>query len=93
MILIRCPHCGERDQTEFSYIGDGTLTRPPDDPAVPLERWYDYVYLRDNPRGAHSELWQHGQGCRAFVLVRRDTVTHAIEWTGLPHPSAGGGKP
>ena len=85
MILIHCPHCGPRDHTEFSYMGDGTLKRPDDkDPSVPLERWFDYVYLRDNPRGPHTELWQHGSGCRAFVVVRRDTLTHAIEWTALP---------
>ena len=89
MILIRCPHCGPRDHTEFTYMGDGTMVRPPDnDPMVPLERWFDYVYIRDNPRGPHIELWHHGQGCRAYVLVRRDTLTHAIDWTGLPGEAA-----
>ena len=30
MIRITCPHCGPRDQSEFSYAGDATRTRPAD---------------------------------------------------------------
>ena len=36
---------------------------------------FDYVYLRDNPAGAHRELWYHGAGCRAWLVVTRDTRT------------------
>ena len=82
MLIIHCPHCGPRDHTEFSYGGDATLRRPADN--ATLETWNDFVYLRDNPRGAHEELWQHVQGCRAWVVVRRDTLTHAITDTRLP---------
>ena len=28
MIRIDCPHCGIRDETEFSYRGDATDRRP-----------------------------------------------------------------
>lgn len=73
---IPCPWCGERDASEFSYGGDATLRRPDD--AAPLEAWVDYVYFRDNPRGLHREYWQHVQGCRAWVEVERDTLTHAV---------------
>ncbi len=38
----------------------------------------DYVYLRDNPAGAHRELWYHGAGCRSWLVVARDTRTHQI---------------
>jgi len=34
--------------------------------------------LRDNPAGAHRELWQHVGGCRAWLVVTRNSVTHAI---------------
>ena len=27
MLLIRCPWCGERAQTEFTYVGDRIKTR------------------------------------------------------------------
>ena len=39
---------------------------------------HDYVYLRDNPAGPHRELWYHAGGCRAWLIVGRDTRTHAI---------------
>jgi heterotetrameric sarcosine oxidase delta subunit len=86
MLIINCPHCGPRDHTEFSYGGDATVKRPPDGASV--ETWFDYVYLRDNPRGPHQELWQHVQGCRAWVVVKRDTLTHAISETRLPSEKA-----
>ncbi len=41
-------------------------------------QWHDYVYLRDNPAGPHRELWQHVSGCRAWLVVTRDTRTHEI---------------
>ncbi len=78
MLLICCPSCGERAQTEFSYGGDGRRKRPVDPPAETDTAWVDYVYLRDNPRGAHQELWQHVAGCRQWFLVTRDTLTHRI---------------
>jgi len=28
MLYIKCPHCGLRPQTEFSYGGDATVKRP-----------------------------------------------------------------
>ena len=76
MLLIPCPHCGPRSHVEFTYAGDATLRRPADD--APLAAWVDYVYLRDNPRGPHSEYWHHVYGCRAYVTDERDTATHAI---------------
>ena len=36
----------------------------------------DYVYLRDNPRGRYDEYWHHTSGCRRWLVVERDTVTH-----------------
>jgi methylglutamate dehydrogenase subunit B len=76
VLLISCPHCGARDQTEFAYGGDATVVRPAAD--APLEAWFAYVYLRDNPAGPHAEYWQHVAGCRRWIRIRRDTVTHEI---------------
>ena len=75
---IACPHCGARDVREFSYLGDATVERP--DPGAPdaLARFVDYVYLRDKPAGPHRELWYHASGCQAWLVVTRDTRTHAI---------------
>jgi methylglutamate dehydrogenase subunit B len=76
MLLIRCPHCGPRDQVEFAYGGDARVVRPA--PDAPDEAWHAYVYLRDNPAGPHEEYWQHHAGCRRWFRLRRDTVTHQI---------------
>lgn len=77
MLLIKCPWCGERAQTEFSYGGDATLARPDPD-SLSDQEWTDFVYIRKNPKGPHDELWQHISGCRQFFKVRRNVVTHEI---------------
>ena len=76
MLLISCPWCGPRNQIEFTYGGDETIKRPALD--APESAWVQYVYLRDNPCGAHDELWLHSAGCRSWFKVRRDTRTHDI---------------
>ena len=77
MLRIPCPFCGERDHAEFSYGGDARVQRPALDDRSE-ERWYRYVFLRDNPRGPHREFWQHVGGCLAWLVVERDTGNHEI---------------
>jgi methylglutamate dehydrogenase subunit B len=74
---IACPHCGERDRQEFTVFGDAALVRPDGLDADP-EAMFAYVYLRDNVAGAHREFWYHGAGCHAWLVVERDTRTHAV---------------
>lgn len=78
MLLISCPHCGPRAQSEFSYGGDASVARPAAPEDVDDGAWVDYLYLRDNAKGSHDELWQHSFGCRRWLRVRRDVVTHEI---------------
>lgn len=75
---ISCPFCGTRDIREFAYLGDASVKRPDPDAADALDRFVDYVYLRDNSAGPHSELWYHGSGCQAWLVVTRDTRSHDI---------------
>jgi sarcosine oxidase subunit delta len=75
---IRCPHCGERDAQEFIYLGDATKVRPKGSDAD-AGAMIDYVYVRDNPAGPHREFWYHLAGCHAWLVVARNTRTHAIE--------------
>ncbi|HEY2682734.1 MAG TPA: sarcosine oxidase subunit delta [Steroidobacteraceae bacterium] len=75
---IRCPYCGERDLSEFAYWGDGGYVRPDPHAHDPEFAYYTAVYLRDNPAGAHAEFWYHGIGCRSWLKVTRDTVSHRI---------------
>ena len=78
MLLIECPWCGERAETEFSCGGEAGIVRPPDPDALSDAEWADYLFNRSNPRGAHRELWNHAQGCRRWFAVERDTVTYRI---------------
>lgn len=74
---IPCPYCGERDAHEFVYRGDAAPARP-EGAADGGEAMFDYLYLRDNVAGEMAEHWYHAQGCRNWIVVRRDTRTHAI---------------
>ena len=76
MLRIQCPFCGERDHSEFTYGGDAAIAYPPLD--APMEAWIDAVYVRANPRGPHRERWHHSDGCRLWLVVERDTLTHEI---------------
>ena len=84
MLLIECPWCGKRAQTEFTYIGDASLKRP--HPTNDTDKvWADFIYLRANPKGLHREYWHHSEGCRQFLMVLRNVVTHEIISTAKPN--------
>ena len=76
MLLVPCPWCGRRSRTEFAYGGDASVSRPADPSGGPDEAWLDYVFLRDNLAGPHSEYWYHQHGCRRWFRAARDTVTN-----------------
>ena len=72
---INCPVCGERDRREFHSQG-AALARP--DADAGLDSWHGYVHLRENPAGVSREFWQHASGCGAWLVVTRDTLSHAV---------------
>jgi heterotetrameric sarcosine oxidase delta subunit len=72
---IPCPYCGPRGNEEFVFLGGVGPHRPDNDDA---DAWHDYVYLRDNVAGVHREYWQHAHGCRAWLIVTRDTRSHVV---------------
>jgi len=74
---IACPHCGPRDVQEFTYLGAADPQRP-DGMEATEAAMCDYVHQRENPAGPNRELWYHGAGCHAWLVVTRDTRTHAI---------------
>jgi heterotetrameric sarcosine oxidase delta subunit len=80
-MLIHCPCCGERPFSEFAYGGDATVERPPRPEEASDAEWCAYLYLRNNPRGKHRELWFHEFGCEQWVEVARDTLTHVVAGT------------
>ena len=87
-MLIRCPICGERHVSEFTYEGDATVARPALNETDPAP-WQAYIYDRANPRGRHREYWHHTGGCRSWLVVERDTLTHDILSVELAGPWAG----
>ncbi len=78
-MIIDHPLLGPCDAQEFVYKGDARLIDRPDGMAEEAHvAFFDYAYLRDNPAGVHRELWFHEQGDRSWLVVTRNTVTHAI---------------
>lgn len=88
MLLIKCPWCGPRDQVEFTY-GRDAATPYPDLGNGDADAWMDYVYLRPNPKGMHAEFWHHSAGCRQWIRVERDTVSHEIVSAAPPSETRG----
>ena len=78
MFLIKCPWCGNRDQTEFSCHGEAHIERPINPSEIDDESWAQYVFFRDNKKGLHYERWIHDHGCRRWFNVARNTITDEI---------------
>ena len=81
---LACPFCGDRDVSEFIYHGDGAVTRPDGSNEAAM---HNYVYLRSNPAGEHTELWYHTAGCRRWLRARRDTRTHEFGLVAMARPA------
>ena len=75
MLIIPCPWCGERDESEFSYGGPA---RPLPALDADATAWRRALYVCDNPKGWREELWFHGFGCRQWIVVSRHTVSQEI---------------
>ena len=79
-MIINHPKLGPRDISEFIYKGDvKLLDRPEWKEENVANNFYEYIYLRDNKKGDHKELWYHEQGDRSWLIVTRNTITHEIK--------------
>lgn len=65
-----CPFCGDRELDEFQFRQ--LVPEPPEGSAA--ARVYDRV---DRPDQS-VEYWQHLQGCRTWLVVRRDPTTATV---------------
>ncbi|MEM1428759.1 MAG: sarcosine oxidase subunit delta [Pseudomonadota bacterium] len=74
---IDCPVCGPRDLREFTPKGAACYATRPEGEEW-SEAWHEHLHLRENPAGRSEELWYHGAGCSAWLIVERDTRTHEI---------------
>ena len=77
MLLINCPFCKNRNETEFVYGGPVGAKRP-DPSLVSDEEWVDFLTMVPNPMGPVYERWWHARGCNKWFIICRDTVTHEI---------------
>ncbi|MHC6219717.1 sarcosine oxidase subunit delta [Arthrobacter sp. MMS24-S77] len=79
MLLISCPNCGPRDETEFHYGGQAHVAYPENPDALTDRQWAEYLFYRDNTKGAFAERWVHSTGCRQWFNMLRDTVSYDIQ--------------
>ena len=78
MLLIHCPHCGPRDEAEFSCGGEAHIARPLAENSINDAQFADYLFYRHNPKGVFLERWRHAAGCRRWFNAVRDTVSDEI---------------
>jgi sarcosine oxidase subunit delta len=91
MLLLDCPYCGPRPESEFHCGGEAHIARPPTPAKVGDAAWAEYLFYRTNPKGVHAERWLHVHGCRRWFNALRDTVSDrviAAYATGEPRPAA-----
>ena len=75
MLLIPCPHCGQRNSNEFVFNGEAVpRPGPHPDPAT----WRRYLYMKTNAAGWQEERWFHVSGCRRFLMIERNQDTNEI---------------
>lgn len=96
MFIIECPHCGPRDQIEFSYGGEAHRVRPARSEQMSDEEWAEFLFMRTNTKGVFAERWNHAAGCRQWFNMLRNTATDeilAVYPAGAERPAIMGGDP
>ncbi|PQZ88186.1 sarcosine oxidase subunit delta [Arthrobacter sp. MYb227] len=84
MMLIDCPWCGPRNETEYGYGGEAHVAYPADPSALNDNEWAKFLFYRKNPKGLFAERWVHAAGCRRWFNAVRDTVTYEFKATYKP---------
>lgn len=79
MLLIECPWCGPRDETEYHYGGQAHVAYPADPHELDDKEWSRYLFYRQNPKGLFAERWVHSTGCRRWFNAVRDTVSYDVK--------------
>jgi len=80
MQLIPCPWCGPRAHIEFRYHCDAQAVSRRWHEESDAE-WQERTWLRGNQIGWHHEIWQHTDGCRGWLVVTRNNLTHGLTKT------------
>jgi len=83
MLLITCPFCGPRNETEFVHGGPLKKIRPRAPDQLSDQEWVEYLTVPQNPIGPVEERWWHVRGCGKWLTITRDTLTHDIIDAGI----------
>ncbi len=78
MLIIHCPFCGPRNESEFMHGGPAKTKRPQSPEDMADSEWIDYLTVPKNPIGPVEEKWWHVRGCGKWLAITRHTVTHEI---------------
>ena len=70
---IHCPFCGERDLSEFVYLGDAQRVGARSRELTPDRSSSKRCTCATIPPGVHDELWYHAVGCRSWLQASRAT--------------------
>lgn len=90
MLLIDCPHCGERPEIEFHCGGEAHIARPLEPAQMDDRQWAEFLFYRANTKGVMAERWNHQSGCQRWFNALRNTVSDKILVTyrmGEPRPA------
>ena len=77
-MLITCPYCGERGVGGIHLSAATPPPRPAGREPGASTPGSTTSISATIPRGRHREYWHHSGGCRAWLVVERDTLTHEI---------------
>ena len=78
MLMISCPWCGCREETEFKHGGEAHIQRPENPATLSDAAWAEYLFMETNTKGIYLERWAHQYGCRRWFNVARNTMTNEI---------------
>ncbi len=90
MLLIECPWCGPRAESEFSCGGEADIARPLETDKLSDREWGDYLFMRTNTRGTHREQWIHAQaaaGGSRSSAIRSLMTSRATKPSSSPAPT------
>lgn len=73
VLLIPCPHCGARDESEFDYGGRAVLLPALD---AGTSEWHQALHLANDSAECADEYWYHSAGCERWIRLRRNLSTH-----------------
>jgi heterotetrameric sarcosine oxidase delta subunit len=83
VLLIPCPNCGERDESEFDY-GGRAIALPALDASI--SDWHQALHLSSDTEDCIDENWYHAGGCECWIRVNRNLLSHEIGQFGAVKP-------